>query len=374
MEGKNVLFITPNDIYDMYGNGGVKGSQKNYMLVEQCFGKEHTFLCTFFKPNNNDSCKCFSFQRAKSSIGQLIAALFGCKVYFPWTEKEIENLIKSLNIDLLFIDSSVLGRLVRIKGAYKTIVFYHNIETDYARNKVKNEGIKYLPSYLASKYNDKCGIRANKVMCLSEHDSERLYELYQRKADFLIPVSFTDVFDAQKTHNNYERRLLFLGSLFPPNQISIEWFIREVMPKLDNIGLDIVGKNFEQKRDEYEKTIGIKVIGSVQDLSSYYYSHAAVVLPILHGAGMKVKTAEAMMYGRRIFASDEALVGYDITGVPGITRCNTADEYAEAINLYFNFEGMMCYQKDVRDRYVEKYSTACIKEKFCLFIRQFLNA
>ncbi len=49
----------------------------------------------------------------------------------------------------------------------------------------------------------------------------------------------------------------------------------------------------------------------------YYYKHAAVILPIKYGAGMKVKTAEAMMYGRTIFASDEALEGYDGKGIEG---------------------------------------------------------
>lgn len=373
MDGKKVLFITSTDIYDMYGDGGVKGSRKNFMLVEQCFGRQNTFLCTFPSKNGvKPPPDAVAFRRTRSHLGELIAALLGCKIYFPWTEKKIFHLIKKLQIDLLFIDGSVLGRLARIRGKYKTIVFYHNIESDYSWNKVKNKGFQYLPAFWAAKYNDKCGIKADKVLCLNERDSDRLYELHRRRADFLIPVTFTDTFEEQRTCHNYERRLLFLGSLFPPNQISIEWFIREVMPKLDNIGLDIVGKNFEQKKSEYEQNIGVKVIGSVQDLSQYYYTHAAVVLPILQGAGMKVKTAEAMMYGRRIFASDEALVGYDTADVPGITRCNTSDEYAEAINGYFNSGVLESYQKDVRKRYLEKYDTLCMKEKFDSFIKQFM--
>lgn len=373
MKNKKVLFITPTDMYDQFGNGGVKGSQKNYKLVESYFGKENTYLCTF--PRNTDVTPpkdAITIKRTQSTLGQLVAALFGCKIYFPWQEKEIVKLIERLNIDLLFIDSSVLGRLARLKGNYKKIVFYHNIEADYAWNKVKNEGIRFLPSFWASRYNDKSGIKADVVMCLNQRDSRRLKELYNRAADFFLPVTFTDRFDESRTILNYKREILFLGSLFAPNQISIEWFIKEVMPKLDNIVLNIVGKDFEKMKEVYEKNENVHVIGSVQALDEYYYQHAVVVLPIQCGAGMKVKTAEAMMYGRRIFASDEALEGYDVEGVKGITRCNSADEYITAINNYFQREERLSYQLDVRKLFMEKYETGCLGKRFKRFMDELM--
>ena len=36
---QRALFITFSDIYDPYGNGGVKASRKNYELLERCFGE-----------------------------------------------------------------------------------------------------------------------------------------------------------------------------------------------------------------------------------------------------------------------------------------------------------------------------------------------
>lgn len=374
MKSKKALFITPTDMYDKFGNGGVKGSQKNYKLVEDYFGKDNTYLCTF--PRNTDvepPKDAITLERTQSTFGQLVAALFGCKVYFPWKEKDVVKLIEKLNIDLLFIDSSVLGRLALLKGNYKKIVFYHNIEADYAWNKVKNEGIQYVPSFWASRYNDKSGTKADAVMCLNQRDSKRLKELYNRDADFFLPVTFTDTFDENRTTNKYKREILFLGSLFAPNQISIEWFIKEVMPKLDNIVLNIVGRDFEKLKDTYEKNKNVHVIGSVKDLDEYYYQYSAVVLPIRCGAGMKVKTAEAMMYGRRIFASDEALEGYDVENVQGITRCNSADEYITAINNYFINEEQLPYQQDVRKCFIDKYETGCLKNNFGKFMDKLLE-
>lgn len=355
---KKAVFLTATDILDSYGNGGVKASQEHLKLLQECLGKENVHICMFLNEARAISTdKMKIFKKVNSKIGQLIAAICGCKVYYPWKEKEIIDYIDKVNPDIVFIDFSTLGRLVRVLKKYKTIVFFHNIESDYAWNKVKHEGLQYLPSYWASKKNDKYAIQADKVICLNERDSGRMYQIYGRKADMILPITFDDNFDEKKTISNYKREILFLGSLFGPNQLAIEWFMDNVMSKIEDITLNIVGKGFEKKREEYRKYKNVNVIGSVEELDSYYYRHAVVIMPIFYGSGMKVKTAEAMMYGRIILASDEALEGYDVGNVNGIYRCNKAEEYIDVIEKIFNKQSIVRFQDDVRQCFLEKYET-----------------
>lgn len=362
---KKIFYITTQDICEKYGNGGAKISQRNYQLIEEYFGKSNIVLCTFSRKNiNKNHDGEVVFQRAESPLQKMISALCGCKIYLPWKERAILKCIKSQKIDVLFIDGSTLGRLAKFNGDYKTIVFYHNIEADYAWNKVRNEGIQYIPSYMASRYNDKMATKADMIIGLNGRDSERLYQLYGRKMDYLLPATFTDVFDEKRVNNQYKREIIFVGSFFSANQVSIEWFMREVMPKLDNIVLNIVGKGFEVMKSAYEKIQNVHVIGSVHDLDEYYYRHAAVVIPIISGAGMKVKTAEAMMFGRVIFASDEALEGYDVDEVDDVHRCNSAEEYIMSINNYFEQKNMQEYSKGVRKLFLEKYESNKVKMDF----------
>lgn len=369
MKNKKAIFMTSCDIYDEYGNGGVQGARKNCSLIEEYFGKENVVKVTF--PQIKDTKapdNAVTFSRANSNIGKLIAAIMGCKLYYPWKEKGIINFIKKSKVDFLFLDYSHFGRLAHIEGKHKTVLFYGNVEADYAWNKVKNEGLQYLPSYFASKYNDKCGTKADKILCLNERDSKRIQKLYGRKADFILNVSFDDCFEENRTQKEYDREVLFLGSKFGPNEYSVEWFIREVMPYLNDIKLNIVGKGFEEKREEYEKNPNVKVIGTVRETAEYYYKHAVVVQPIKYGAGMKVKTAEAMMYGRTILASDEALEGYDVDGVKGIFRCNDAKDYIEILNKLFEGKELPSYQDEVRNLFCEKYSTQSLKRSFFEFM------
>lgn len=76
-------------------------------------------------------------------------------------------------------------------------------------------------------------------------------------------------------------------------------------------------------------------------------------MPIFYGDGMKIKTAEAMMYGKTILASDEALEGYEVKDIQGIYRCNTREEYLETIHMIERNENY--YNKSVRNLFLSKY-------------------
>lgn len=366
---KKVLFLTVMDIYDKDGNGGVKCSQRNYIYLQKCYGKCNVILATFPRKEYTIPPKDeIMFKRTQNNFQHLIAALLGCKVYFPWNEKKVFKFIVENNFDLIFIDSSLLGRVAKVEGNFKKIIFFHNVEADYAKNKVQNEGIRYLPSYFASKRNEKIAIEnVDAVIALNTRDSLRLESLYGRGANFILPITLHDSYSMEKARKFtiQKNRLLFVGSFMPQNQVAVEWFMKEVMPELTGINLDIVGKGFENKKREYEAESNVNVIGEVDDLDEVYYSHEIVIIPLLYGAGMKIKTAEAMMYGKIILASDEALEGYDINGVSGVFRCNTAEEYIIKIN---ELCGDKLVQSDTRTLFTNKYDDTCKEAEFEKFI------
>lgn len=374
-KNRQAVFITPHNIYDLYGNGGVKATQRNYELIKRYFGEGNVHLCILGTQKTSVNLENTSvFRQPKSNVEVLLAALFGCKCYFPWQEGKILKTIKMKAPDLIFVDSSLLGRLIRKRFYGKTIVFFHNVEADYSWNKVINEGTWHLPGYWIARMNEKCAVKkADRIICLNRRDADKIEKLYNRNADFYLPITFDDKFDIKRVQCDYKKEIMFFGSLFQPNQLGIEWFMETVMTRLENITLNIVGKGFEKKRKDYEKYKNVRVIGSVEEPDEYYYRHAVVIMPIQYGAGMKVKTAEAMMYGRIILATDEALEGYEVENVEGICRCNMADEYITKINNIFSQQTIPAYQTAVRDCFLEKYDTRRIENKFFKMIDNLLE-
>lgn len=375
-------FISTTNIFDDAGNGGVKASREHYNILCQAFGKDNVQIILFVHNTDHYDFSKYSgknrikiYKRTEGNVKLLLAALFGCRVYMPWEEKKIIKNIDSYDPNLIFLDFSVAGRLMRKFSSYRTICYFHNVESDYTLNKMKTDGIRYFPAYWAAKRNDKWALKADYIMCFNGRDSARLEQLYGRKADYIFPISLPDRFKEECCITKYEKRLLFLGSCFGPNQDGIEWFIQEVMPQLADEGilLDIVGLGFEEKKDFYSQYRNVNVIGTVDKTDDYYYSHAIVVMPIRYGAGMKVKTAEAMMFGRYIVASDEALEGYSVIGVDDIKRCNKADEYISTILELFKTKNFSSFSRETRTLYTDNYDTSSVQKSFANTLETITN-
>lgn len=352
------------DIFTAQSFGGKQCALSHLSLLQQVLGKENVRAYSFsinvpaVIPEGMVVYPAF-----KNNLSVAFAALRRRKVISLSVEKTLYRDLQEFAPDILWIDSSQLGRLLRHRFNIPTVVFFHNVEQMYAKNKVVHEGLVYLPSFWASRYNETLATQlAQTLVCLNERDSATLKQLYGRDADAFLPINFTDSFDDDKRKSTVPqpKQLLFVGSNFPPNVKGITWFVENVMPDLPDFTLLIVGRGFETLRGTLQQS-NVTVLGGVDELSPYYYASAAMVMPILYGDGMKVKTAEAMMYGKTIFATDEALEGYDVDNISGIIRCNTEKAFVSAIVNFFNSSKCSFFQPDVRELFLKKYETGVLR-------------
>jgi len=141
--------------------------------------------------------------------------------------------------------------------------------------------------------------------------------------------------------------------LFFANIQGITWFVDEVMLSFPDIILNVVGKNLNEVRHRLERK-NVKVFSDVPCIKDFYYNANLVVMPIFTGGGMKVKTAEALMYGKTIIGTPEAFCGYKYNS--GIGKiCTNKKEFCEAINYYLIHKDNK-YNNSSRELYLEKYS------------------
>lgn len=362
-----IAMVQACDLHSGQSYGGKQCSLRNLDLL-RCGNIVRSFSFSLTPPQNPPE-GATVYQGLRGNLSVALAALAGRKVMPLRAEQDMLKKIRAFAPDLLWIDNSQLGRLLCQQWEVPTIVFFHNVEQIYARHKVENESLIYLPSYWASTYNEKKAVqKAQKLVCLNERDSQQLKYLYGRGADYILPISFGDTFVEPKEKKEIIQatQLLFVGSKFPPNVDGITWFVNEVMPLLPEFALKIVGRGFENLREKLQRQ-NVEVVGGVEQLEPYYRRSAAVVMPIRYGDGMKVKTAEAMMYGKTIFATDEALQGYDVAGLDGVYRCNTPIAFAQAIHSAAQ-EKNLKEQLAVRERFLEKYDNKAVGTEFSDFL------
>lgn len=293
---------------------------------------------------------------------------------------EIVNLINKNRYDLVLFGSSETGKLiseVKRRCNVKTMTWYHDIVADVIERKKKTEfNLKMLPIWNAEKKAE--GIDASLTdvpIVLHERDAELLQKYWGRKTDVFIPIALEDKFVPYdynaEMEKNEKLQLLFVGAYnWSVNIEAAKWFCENVMSKLNDyaVQFNIAGFQMENilKDGWIERYANVKVLGTVDDLAETYRNVDVVVEPILTGSGMKVKTAEALMHGKEIIGTKEALVGYEELS-PNV--CETADDFKKKIMGYIENRPMRFVSRN-RKAYEENYSIDGIKNKLQYAIEQ----
>ena len=278
---RKILFLGTQNIKEIITNGGMQCSKRNFDLITEVTDARYLFSAIIWNSEKKYDHNQF-FERCRNHKESLFSSVKMCRLYKFSEEKKILNYIEEIDPDVLFIDTSLLGKIIKnISKKPKVIVFMHNVEKIYSRHRVINEGLKYFPAYIATVYNEKLSVKhTDKLICLNKRDSELVHKFYNRKSDYLLPISFKDIFDHNKIdRKNSENILLFIGSNFGPNYDGIKWFIDNAMRELQEYKLIIVGKDFEKVREELERE-NVAVVGTVDNLEEYYYKYFNIILPI----------------------------------------------------------------------------------------------
>ncbi len=376
-----LVFLAGHEFLSNQLVGGRQGSFKNYQLLSWIYGEENIYVVTFSNIDISQKAKnVMAFPKHRNRVEQYYNCLFLRNGYSKSTEKKLIKYIATLQPDIIFFDSTFTGNLLtKIKKYYKNsmqiIAYLHNVEKNHVWDKVIHENILYFFPYLSYYKNEKALLqRADYIMGLNMRDAIEVDRIYHRKMDYILPVSYIDVFEEQKITQPEDRiTLLFVGAFFGPNNQGIQWFIETVLPYCDNsVNLIIIGKDMEKLQRQLEGE-RVTVVGTVLSTATYYYRADVVVLPILYGNGMKTKTAEAMMYGKYILGTKEAFEGYDIEAIDEMVVCANAVDFIREINAYTKNEKRSRFYDSVRNRFLEKYEHNAVKNDFKQFMKNIYN-
>lgn len=357
-----VLFVYPR--LSAKSSGGIQCSKRNYKALVQIFGEENIISYPVEQKHNRMLIKKVMNHVFELGFGGLDKSV----------KKEVVEIINTEHIKYVHIDSSSFGSLTKYireqNCNVKVVTFFHNVEYDFVKSTLPPSLKGILMSYrlplikLAEKYSLKF---SNICISLHKKDSERIEELYGKSPNYEIPITLNDVkakFCTEKTYNN-RLRLLFFGANFKPNIDAVDILVNEILPNVEEqVELLIAGDGMDKIANIYRNCANVTVKGFVEDIDSMYNWADIVVLPIFSGAGMKVKTAEALLYGKNIIASDVALDGYCVDNVPGIVRCTKIDDFVKTLNTWdktlprFNIGARKlyenCYSYDVSFRMFQK--------------------
>lgn len=340
-----ILFITEKlDVK----NGGATGHQKSLTAIKKHFG--------------DDSVIEYYIEPFRISPIVKVLKELRCNNMVGIDNNHIKNILKIIqdnDVSLLWLDTSQMGQLAKLAKSHfpkiKVVTFFQNVEYDFIKDMFHDtHHPKFIYRQWLVKYDERLACQySDKIIALNERDSEGIEKLYGRSADILIPVSLKDdVEPIQSKDTDNGMTGLFLGSNFPPNVNGISLFIENVLPKV-KMKLIVAGSGMDALKYKYKESDKLEIHGFVDDLRLLYASANFMVMPIFSGSGMKVKTAEALKYGKFIFVSEEAIEGYNVTSSEACL-CKTLDDFIKNINEIG--PSIKPYNPSSRDLFLNGYS------------------
>ncbi len=119
-----------------------------------------------------------------------------------------------------------------------------------------------------------------------------------------------------------------------PNADGLRWFAATVLPiiraSLPWVQLDVTGANPPDDLLELSDP-NLRFVGFVPDIAAFYAARRIIIAPIRFGAGVKVKTVQAMQYGVPVVATTCGAEGIAVADPEALVIRDDPEEFAAAV-------------------------------------------
>lgn len=369
-----ILYISKRSKYDI-------GSVTHFQALKDIYGEENVIYIDFnfsMPPKNEKNYICYGkysgrVERLKRVI-QRNTMIINNEII-----NNLCNMVKDENIDIIFSEESTLGafykQVKKTKKDVKIITFYHDIGADLFRQWRKQPGLLNKIENSLSIYQEKMCVKYGDYnWVFHQADFNKFNKFYGFDPDVMIPLAspvpaaIKRIQDKEDIQSDKVKKLLFVGSSYYPNVIGIRWFVKNVLPELDkNIQLIIVGRGLEFLKKEFQDS-RVNVVGTVETPVPYYLDADIFIAPLFDGGGMKVKSIEAISYGKCFVGTEESLHGFweefsDSVRNKFIYKVNTKEEWIAIINKLAT-QDTYKFNKTVFNDFYSHFSYETMKKSF----------
>lgn len=244
--------------------------------------------------------------------------------------------------DLVLINGSdLLWMLPQLPEAVSKVLYAHNLEHDLFASQLTSgpRAVRWLRRWLRHDFDklaclERDGMRAlGRVLFISAADEVDTREELPDLRTLLVPPLF-DYLPASReprSRDPSQPQLSFVANLaWWPNRVSLRWLLDEVMPLVTrDLRLNLYGEGSEWVRTSDRRII---CHGYVSDLSQVFVSSDLMLCPVLAGAGVSVKFAEALYNGVPVLATPRAARALRLPDLTGIAVVDDAAGWARFLN------------------------------------------
>lgn len=376
-----ILHITPEAPSTMSG-GGIGVRQTLLSLTENHYEVDYVGPDIPDQELKNRYHRTYILEPGRNILLRIYDTLFmnTNRRYRSWLKLKLDF----HSYDIIVMEFTKLHYVSKRIGNTPFVVRVHNVEYDYSQNNARHHRtlVNWMDARFAGPRERLIIKQADGLITLTQKDKERLCQLYSSLPEKItvVPIcvmehSGLSAFSLKKTDSNdAPLRMLITGSLwYGSNYEGIGWFIEHVysqltLPKV----LCIAGARPNPDLQLLAAADpSITLIDTPPDMSPYFLNADLFIAPIFDGAGMKVKVAEALSYALPVVGTHHAFEGYSISSGVNSFLADTAKEFQEKINQYYN--SAAAKQEHISKAAYQLFQAYYSIEKSSFAFKEFIN-
>lgn len=339
------------------------GKIRSFHLARELTKSHEVSLFTFYEPIPEDQhaelkatfreviCVPLSIPR-KNGPGEYLAYaknLFSARPYSvakycqPHVAWELRRHLEQESYDLVLCDFLLTAGVVPWDLPGLRVLFTHNVEAqiwrrhfEVARNPVWKAACYREFRTMAGMERDYLR-RADHVLAVSEADRRIFSQDLDESRISVIPTGVDADYFRPSPEAEQPGALVFTGSMdWLPNEDGIFHFVEKILPLVRKEAPDcvlwVVGRRPSRNlRALMERTPGIKVTGTVEDIRPYIARGSVYVVPLLVGGGTRLKIFEAMAMGKAVVSTSIGAEGLPVVNGEHILLADNPGEFAREI-------------------------------------------
>lgn len=244
--------------------------------------------------------------------------------HYPWgIVHYINRLNQNEHFDACIIQYYRLSRLLPQISIQRKAIFTHDV---FSYKNIRVDGTFYetLNAHEEAKAMQRCP----NIFAIQQDEATYFKMLSPKSSVYTVYNPYQ--IHPQKLNN--VKTLLFLASRMSFNTIGIQWFLEHVWPilckRVHEIELYIGGTVCEKIENNYDN---VHLLGRVDNLDTFYNLGNIVINPVYQGTGLKIKTFEALSYGKATIVHPHSMTGIYNTNQAPLLSASSPKEWIDII-------------------------------------------
>lgn len=284
--------------------------------------------------------------------------------YDPVVDEATDELNARIRFDTVVVEYVFLSRaLLRFGDDVLKVIDTHDAFTNRHRHYLNH---RQRPKwYSCTSRAEARGLdRSDVVLAIQEDEAEYFRSLTTRE---VVTIGHSVPLSPPSNNDVVPGRMVAIGSENAINTRSLGWFIEQVLPQirreLPHAELAVAGRVC----GTLGSAPGVRLLGRLEDLGAAYASASVAINPTLFGTGLKIKTVEALGYGRALVTTPCGAAGLS-SGVQSAFLVESDPEAfaARVVDLLVDDEQARALGQSAY-RFAQRYNEGTQADLFTLF-------